>query len=99
MNRITFENEDDIRVKSLAGAVIINVVIVAILLLVHLSQTIPNPPPIQFVEVNFGTDNRGSGRIQTHNKPSPSPNPEEVKPAEKRPNPKENTPLGWSERG
>ncbi|MBD2754405.1 energy transducer TonB [Spirosoma validum] len=92
MNRILFENEDDIRVKSLAGAVIINVVIVAILLLVHLSQTIPNPPPIQFVEVNFGTDNRGSGRIQTHNKPSPSLDAEEKKPAEKRPNPKENTP-------
>lgn len=92
MNRITFENEDDIRVKSLAGAIIINVLLVAVLLLVRLSQTIPNPPPIQFVEVNFGTDNRGSGRIQTRNKPSDSPNPEEVRPAEKRPNPvRENT--------
>ncbi|GAB4020456.1 hypothetical protein [Spirosoma koreense] len=90
MNRTTFENEDDIRVKSFAGALIINVLLVAVLLLVHLSQTIPNPPPIQFVEVNFGTDTRGSGRIQTHNKPSNSPNPEEVKPAEKRPEPKTN---------
>jgi hypothetical protein len=91
MNRITFDNEDEIRVKSLAGALIINVLLVAILLLVHLSQTIPNPPPIQFVEVNFGTDSRGSGRIQTYNKASDSPNPENVKAAEKRPNPKVNT--------
>ncbi len=92
MNRITFENEDDIRVKSLAGALIINVLLVVVLLLVRLSQTIPNPPPIQFVEVNFGLDNRGSGRTQTRNKPSDSPRAEEMKPADKRPEPRENTP-------
>ncbi|GAB3989780.1 hypothetical protein GCM10028807_15420 [Spirosoma daeguense] len=91
MNRITFENESEIRVKSLAGALIINCLLVALLLLVHWSQTIPDPPPIQFVEVNFGTDDRGSGRIQTYNKASDSPNPEDVKAAEKRPNPKVNT--------
>ena len=91
MNRITFENEDEIRVKSLAGAVIINGLLIAILLLVKLSQTVPNPPPIQFVEVNFGTDARGSGRIQTYNKASDSPRAEDVKAAEKRPNPKVNT--------
>ena len=88
MNRITFENEDEIRVKSLAGALIINGILIAILLLVKLSQTVPNPPPIQFVEVNFGTENRGSGRIQTHNKASDSPRAEEMKAADKRPNPK-----------
>ncbi|WP_020599235.1 hypothetical protein [Spirosoma panaciterrae] len=86
MNRITFENEDEIRVKSLAGAVVINVLLIILLLLVKLTQTIPNPPPIQFVEVNFGTDARGSGRIQTYNKASDSPREEDVKPAEKRPN-------------
>ena len=91
MNRITFENEDEIRVKSLAGTVVINGLILAILLLVKLSQTVPNPPPIQFVEVNFGTDARGSGRIQTYNKASDSPRAEDVKAAEKRPNPKVTT--------
>jgi outer membrane biosynthesis protein TonB len=91
MNRILFDNESEIQLKSLAGAVIINVVLIAILLLVNLSQTVPTPPPIQFVEVNFGTDARGSGRIQTYNKASDSPNPEDVKAAEKRPNPKINT--------
>ena len=72
--------------KSLAGAVIINVLLIAVLLLINLTQTVPNPPPIQFVEVNFGTEDRGSGRIQTHNKASDSPNPEEMKAADKRPN-------------
>jgi outer membrane biosynthesis protein TonB len=86
MNRIMFENENEIRLKSLAGAFGINLLLIAILLFVHLSQTVPNPPPIQFVEVNFGTDARGSGKIQTYNKASDSPNPEEVKAAEKRPN-------------
>ncbi|AUD02957.1 energy transducer TonB [Spirosoma pollinicola] len=91
MNRITFENEDEIRVKSFAGALIINVFLIALLLLVNLSQTVPNPPPIEFVEVNFGTDARGSSRIQTYNKASDSPNPVDVKAADKRPNPKVNT--------
>lgn len=91
MNRITFENEDEIRMKSLAGAVIINVLLIAMLLFVQLTQTMPDPPPIQFIEVNFGTDNIGSGRIQTRNKASDSPNPEEMRAADKRPNPKVNT--------
>lgn len=91
MNRILFENEDEIRVKSLAGALIIVGLLVALLLLIHLSQTIPNPPPIQFVEVNFGTDLRGSGHVQTYNKASDSPRAEDVKAAEKRPNPKVTT--------
>jgi hypothetical protein len=92
MNRITFENEKEIRLKSLAGALAINVALVIVLLLVHLSQTAPiTPPPIQFVEVNFGTEDRGSGRIQTRNKASDSPNPVDVRPSDKRPDPKTNT--------
>ena len=86
MNRITFDNEDEIRIKSLAGALAINGLLIALLFLISLSQTVPNPPPIQFVEVNFGTDARGSGRIQTYNKASDSPNPVDVKSADKRPN-------------
>ncbi len=91
MNRITYENESEIQVKSLAGTLTIGALLVALLLLVKLSQTVPNPPPIEFVEVNFGTTDRGSGRIQTYNKPSDSPNPVDVKPSENRPNPRENT--------
>ena len=86
MTRIAYENESEIRVKSLAGAVIITGLLLAVLLLVKLTQTVPNPPPIDFIEVNFGTDLRGSGKIQTYNKASDSPNAEDVKAAEKTPN-------------
>ena len=91
MTRIAYENESEIRIKSLAGAVIINVLLLAVLLLVKLTQTVPNPPPIDFIEVNFGTDLRGSGKIQTYNKASDSPRAEDVKAAEKTPNPKVKT--------
>lgn len=91
MNRITFDNEKEIRVKSLAGAAVINALLLLVLLFVQLRQTMPDPPPIEFIEVNFGTDARGSGKIQTYNKASDSPNPVDVKAAEKRPNPKVTT--------
>lgn len=91
MTRITFDNEKEIRVKSFAGAAAINVLLLVLLLFVQLRQTVPDPPPIEFIEVNFGTDARGSGKIQTYNKASDSPNPVDVKAAEKRPNPKINT--------
>ncbi|MDB5242579.1 MAG: hypothetical protein JWP57_3204 [Spirosoma sp.] len=91
MTRITFDNEKEIRMKSLAASATINLLLLAVLFFVHLAQTVPNPPPIEFIEVNFGTDARGSGKIQTYNKASNSPNPVDVKAAEKRPNPKVNT--------
>lgn len=91
MTRITFDNEKEIRLKSFAGAVAINVLLLVLLLFVQLQQTVPDPPPIEFIEVNFGTDARGSGKIQTYNKASDSPNPVDVKAAEKRPNPEVTT--------
>jgi hypothetical protein len=54
MTRITFDNEKEIRMKSLAGAAAINLLLLAVLLFVRLAQTVPNPPPIEFIEVNFG---------------------------------------------
>lgn len=86
MNRITFDNEKEIRLKSFAGASAINGLLLLVLLFVHLRQTMPDPPPIQFIEVNFGTDARGSGKIQTYNRASDSPNPIDVKAAENKPN-------------
>lgn len=91
MTRITFDNEREIRLKSFAGAAVINGLLLLVLLFVHLSQTVPDPPPIEFIEVNFGTDARGSGKIQTYNKASDSPNPLDVKASEDKPNRKERT--------
>lgn len=91
MNQPAFENEPEIRVLSVTGAVGLMLLLLALLIFIRLTQSIPQPPPIQFVEVNFGTDARGSGRIQTYNKASDSPNAVDVKKAEKTPNPKVTT--------
>lgn len=91
MTRTAYENETQARTFAVAGASAITVIVLIILFLITLSQTIPQPPPIQFVEVNFGTDAVGSGRIQTYNKPSDSKNAVDVKKAEDKPNPKVTT--------
>lgn len=88
MTRTAYENEPEARTLAIAGATGISILVLIILFLVTLSNSVPQPPPIQFVEVNFGTDNVGSGRIQTYNKPSDSKNAVDVKKAEDKPNPK-----------
>lgn len=91
MTRTAYENEPEARTLAFAGASAISILVLIILFLVTLSQTIPQPPPIQFVEVNFGTDNVGSGKIQTYNKPNESKRAVDVKKAEDKPNPKVTT--------
>lgn len=88
MNSTAFDNEKEVRILALAGSVAFNLLLIAILLFVKLSYTIPQPPPIDLVEVNFGTDAVGSGNVQTFNKPSKSSRAVEVKRAETKPNPK-----------
>nr|WP_293838456.1 hypothetical protein [uncultured Arsenicibacter sp.] len=91
MIRTAFENEKEVRVVAFAGAFAINLLLIFILVYIRLWQSIPDPPPIQFVEVNFGTDAVGSGKIQTYNKANDSKNDVDVKKAEDRPNPKVTT--------
>lgn len=88
MTRPAYENENEARTLGFVGAFAITLIVLMILFLVTISSSIPQPPPIQFVEVNFGTDAVGSGSIQTYNKPSDSKNAVDVKKAEDRPNPK-----------
>ncbi|CCH01173.1 hypothetical protein FAES_3164 [Fibrella aestuarina BUZ 2] len=89
--RIAYENETEARAFAAAGAFSVMVVLLIVLFLVTISSTMPNPPPVQFVEVNFGTSDIGSGSVQTYNKPNPSPRAENVKKSEDRPNPKVTT--------
>lgn len=91
MNRIAVENEKEYRITALAGSFAICTLLLFLLLFLTLSQSIPQPPPIELVEVNFGTDLVGSGKIQTYNKASDSPNPVDVKREEDKPNPKVTT--------
>lgn len=90
-NRIFLENEKKYQLTALAGAGLACGLVFLLLFLVTLSGTVPVPPVIEFVEVNFGTDDVGSGSLQTLNKASDSPNPENVKREEDVPNPKVTT--------
>lgn len=91
MTRTAFENEREAQLLAATGAFVTTALLFVVLLYFRLSYTVPQPPPIEFVEVNFGTDNVGSGRIQTYNKPSDSKRAVDVKKAEDKPNPKVTT--------
>ncbi len=91
MTRTAYENEPEARMLAATGAFVVTALVLIVLFFITLSHSIPQPPPIQFVEVNFGTDNIGSGNIQTRNKPNNSKRAVEVKKAEDKPNPKVTT--------
>lgn len=58
--------------QTIAGSVTlaINVILIFLLYLIN-AHTAPPPQPLLYgVEVNFGTSDVGSGKIQTHNKPN-----------------------------
>jgi periplasmic protein TonB len=86
--RIVYDNETEARTVAAAGALGLMVLLCAALFLFSISGTVPNPPPVEYVEVNFGTTDIGSGSVQTYNKPNPSPRAEDVKPSDERPEPK-----------
>ena len=90
MMRISYENETEARTLALASATAVMVALLIVLFLVTLSGSTPNPPPVEYVEVNFGTSNVGSGSVQTTNKPNVSSRAENVKKAVDRSNPKDN---------
>ncbi len=90
MLRPAFDNENEVRVLALSGTFAINLILLLILFYVRLWQSVPpQPPRIDFVEVNFGLDRTGSGRIQTHNQRNPSERAEEMKPDKAKPQPVE----------
>lgn len=91
MTRTAYENEPEARMLAATGAFVITALVLIVLFFITLSHSISQPPPIQFVEVNFGTDNVGSGNVQTYNKPSDSKRAVDVKKAEDKPNPKVTT--------
>ena len=70
-------------------AFILASVVMSLLLLVMFMLTLftslPKSNAIQYVEVNFGTDAAGYGKVQTYNKPSPSPRAVDVKKSDDKP--------------
>lgn len=75
-----------------AGATIITSALVTFMLFFNLYQSLPKSEAIEYVEVNFGTDAAGYGKVQTYNKASDSPRAEDVKKADDTPKVKATTP-------
>jgi outer membrane biosynthesis protein TonB len=70
---------------SWAISVVTTLLILTIFFFMKLSQSIPKSAPMElFVEVNYGTSNVGSGKIQTFNKPSDSKIAENMKAGEEK---------------
>ncbi|MFN4147468.1 MAG: energy transducer TonB [Runella sp.] len=62
-----------------AGATILTSLLLLMMLFVKLYRALPKVQAIEYVEVNFGTDAAGFGKVQTYNKASDSPRAEDVK--------------------
>jgi hypothetical protein len=69
--------------QTIAGSVtfVINAILIVLLYLINAHTTVIPPPQLYGVEVNFGTSDIGSGKIQTHNKPNDLDREVESKPA------------------
>lgn len=91
MTRSAYENEREVQVLAVTGAFVVTVLLVITLFFIRLTYLVPQPPPIEFFEVNFGTDRTGSGRIQTYNRSNDSKRAVDVKKAEDKPNPRVTT--------
>ncbi|MBC8152830.1 MAG: hypothetical protein H7Z72_07965 [Bacteroidetes bacterium] len=91
MTRSAYENEREAQLLAVTGAFVVTVLLLITLFFIRLSYSVPQPPPIEFVEVNFGTERVGSGRIQTYNRPSASKRAVDVRKAVDKPNAKVTT--------
>lgn len=76
---VTSPQDREHQMVAFAGSTIITSVLLVTLFFVNLYQTLPKVEPIEYVEVNFGTDAAGYGKVQTYNKASDSPRAEDVK--------------------
>ena len=76
---VNTKEEREHQMIGLAGATIITSALITITLFVKIYHALPKTEAIEYVEVNFGTDDAGYGKIQTYNKASDSPRAENVK--------------------
>ncbi len=77
--QLTSPQDREHQMVAFAGSTIITSALLVTLFFVNLYQTLPKVEPIEYVEVNFGTDAAGYGKVQTYNKASDSPRAEDVK--------------------
>ncbi len=79
---IALESKDRERIAfSWALSLGVTAAVLVLFVFIRLTRNMPVPTPMElFVEVNYGTDNIGSGNIQTFNKPSDSKVAENMRP-------------------
>lgn len=76
---LSSQHDREHQVLAFAGSTVITSILLMLLFFVKLYQTLPQTEAIEYIEVNFGTDEAGYGKIQTTNKASDSPRAEDVK--------------------
>ncbi len=76
----TTEKDRENQMIAFVGAIIITSLLVLAMMFIKIHQHLPkNDEVIEYVEVNFGTDAAGYGKVQNYNKASDSPRNEDVK--------------------
>jgi len=76
---LTNEQDRENQLIAFAAATIITSGLVVAMLFLTIYQSLPPQPVIEYVEVNFGTDASGYGKVQTYNKANDSNRAEDVK--------------------
>lgn len=84
---MTLNSAQDKEHQILAGVASLGITtaLLVMMFFVKLYQVLPKTEAIEYVEVNFGTDAAGYGKVQTYNKASDSPRAENVKKADDTP--------------
>jgi outer membrane biosynthesis protein TonB len=86
MANFALEDEREHQIIGLVVATVISAVLLTLMIFVKIFQVLPkNEEIIEYVEVNFGKDAAGFGKVQTYNKANASPRAEDVKKADDTP--------------
>ena len=80
----TEKDKENQMIAAASTAVLMSVLIIGMMFM-RIFTSLPKDPVIEYVEVNFGLDDAGSGKVQTLNKASDSPRAEDVKKADDTP--------------
>ncbi len=80
MYLVTTEKDRENQIVAFVGTIIIMSLLFLAMMFIQLHQHLPkNEEAIEYVEVNFGTDAAGYGKVQNYNKASDAPRNEDVK--------------------
>ncbi len=79
---LTTEQDKENKILAFVGAIVFMSLLMAALFFLKIFTGLVKDPVIEYVEVNFGTDAAGFGKVQTYNKANASPRTEDVKKSE-----------------